>query len=148
MAYYKYLVLLHVLGATVWVGGHLVLALGFLPRALKNKDLSIIRNFEEHYERVGMPALLIQVITGFWLAYIYYPDLSDWISFQNHHATLTTIKLILLTLTLVVAIHARFFIIPKLSEENLSAMAMHIVIITILAVLFVVTGLSFRLAII
>ena len=30
----------HLLAATIWVGGHLVLALGFLPKALKNKDFS------------------------------------------------------------------------------------------------------------
>jgi putative copper export protein len=66
----KWLVLLHVLGATIWAGGHLILSIGFLPRALKERKLNIILDFEKQYERVGIPALLLQVITGFWMATI------------------------------------------------------------------------------
>ncbi|QLH31767.1 MAG: hypothetical protein HWD62_04405 [Cyclobacteriaceae bacterium] len=43
----KWLILVHVLGATVWVGGHLILSLGFLPRALQSKDINIITGFEK-----------------------------------------------------------------------------------------------------
>ena len=74
----KWLVLMHVLGATVWVGGHLILSIGFLPIALKRKDIMIIKNFEHHYERVGIPALLIQVVSGIWMAMLYVP-VQDWL---------------------------------------------------------------------
>jgi uncharacterized membrane protein len=66
----KWLVLLHVLGATIWAGGHLILSIAFLPKALKERKLNIILDFEKQYERVGIPALLLQVITGFWMATI------------------------------------------------------------------------------
>ncbi len=49
------------LGATVWTGGHLVLAIGFLPGALKSGDASLLRSVEERFERVGIPALLLQI---------------------------------------------------------------------------------------
>ena len=60
----------HLLAATIWVGGHLVLALGFLPKALKNKDFSYIDKFEKTYEPIGMPSLLVLLITGILMAYV------------------------------------------------------------------------------
>ncbi|MEV1968220.1 hypothetical protein ABZR56_17340, partial [Pseudomonas aeruginosa] len=41
----------------IWVGGHLVLALGILPGALRRRDPQAIRAFEQVYERIGIPAL-------------------------------------------------------------------------------------------
>lgn len=53
-------------------------------------------------------------------------------------------KLALLLLTVILATHARFFIIPSLDEENLIPLAYHIVGVTALAVLFVVVGVGIR----
>jgi putative copper export protein len=139
----RWLVLLHVLGASVWAGGHLILSIGFLPKALRARDVSIIQNFEKHYERVGIPALLTQVITGIWMALIYVP-FSQWGSLETTHHVYLWTKLGLLAGTIILAIHARFFIIPKLTEAKLSLLAMHIILVTMLAVGFVITGLSFR----
>ena len=139
----KWLILLHVLGASIWAGGHLILSLGFLPKALKEKDIRIIQNFEMHYERVGIPALLTQVITGVWMALIYVP-FSNWWSLETPHHVYLWIKLGLLASTIALAIHARFFIIPKLTAEKLSLLALHIILVTMIAVCFVITGMSFR----
>ncbi len=38
------LVLLHVLGASIWTGGHLILTLTVLPEALKKKQSSNLKN--------------------------------------------------------------------------------------------------------
>ncbi|MBI2492153.1 MAG: copper transporter, partial [Candidatus Rokubacteria bacterium] len=73
MSGYRLLVTLHLLGAAVWVGGHLVLSLSVLPRALRTRDPAIIRDFESAFERVGLPALLVQVLTGLWLALHWVP---------------------------------------------------------------------------
>ncbi len=62
---YQLILTLHVLAATIWTGGHLVLALGILPDVLKNRDVEGLLNFEGKYERVGIPALIVQVITRF-----------------------------------------------------------------------------------
>ncbi len=139
----KWLILLHVLGATIWVGGHLILAIGFLPQALSKKNPASILDFEKHFERIGIPALLLQVITGVWMALIYVPFTEWWSLGTSHHVYLWT-KLGLLASTIVLAIHVRFFILPKLTSEKLPALAFHIVLVTLLAVFFVVTGLSFR----
>jgi uncharacterized membrane protein len=139
----KWLVLFHVLGATVWAGGHLILSLGFLPVALKEKDVTIILNFEKRYERIGIPALLVQVVTGIWMALLFVPFHDWWQLSTGHHILLWT-KLGLLAGTIGLAMHARFLIIPKLTVETLPSLAFHIVLVTVLAVSFIVTGLSFR----
>lgn len=139
----KWLILLHVLGATVWAGGHLILSIGFLPQALKQRDVNIILNFEKHYEKIGMPALLIQVITGISMALIYVP-FSEWGSLATPHHVYLWTKLGLLLATLVLGIHARFFIIPTLTPEKFSFLAMHVILVTMLAMAMIITGLSFR----
>jgi putative copper export protein len=143
----KILILFHVLGACVWVGGHLVLALSVLPKALREEDPDVVRVFEERFERIGIPALLVQVITGLRLAWIYV-DVSDWFSFDNVMNTHISIKLSLLIVTILLALHARFFIIPKLNKKNLSFLALHIIAITLIALALLFTGLNFRLNII
>ena len=53
VAFYRILIALHLVGASVWIGGHLVLATTILPRALRNRDPSIILDFEKGFERIG-----------------------------------------------------------------------------------------------
>jgi len=57
---------------------------------------------------------------------------------------LVMFKLGLLLATALVAVDARLGIIPRLSPELLPAMARRIAIVTILSVLFVLAGVSFR----
>ncbi len=139
----KWLVLVHVLGATVWVGGHLILSIGFVPRALKLKDVSIVIMFEKSFERIGIPALLMQIITGLWMAGLYISP-GQWFSLASVHHQYLWIKIGLVVGTMTLAVHARFFIIPRLSVHNLPTMAFHIVLVTVLAVALLLTGLSFR----
>ena len=138
------LLLLHVLAATVWTGGHLVLALTVLPRVLKEKAPRELLRFESAYERIGIPALVLQVVTGLWMAYRMVPDVGQWFAFQNPLSRLIGFKLILLTITIAFAIDARLRIVPKLSEQNLTALAWHIIPVTLVSVLFVIVGVSFR----
>lgn len=141
---YQAMLIAHVLGATIWVGGHLVLCLAILPSALHTRDIRLLVAFESLYERVGLPALLIQVLTGFHLAATAAPDPAMWIGFGNVVNQTITLKLILLTLTLAVGLHARFRLVPTLTPERLPAFAVHVVLITLLAVAFAVVGVSFR----
>ena len=65
------LLFVHVVAATIWVGGHLVLSIGFLPRALARRDPEIILGFERIYERIGLPAMVVQVVTALALAFVW-----------------------------------------------------------------------------
>ncbi|HEX9728438.1 MAG TPA: CopD family protein [Gemmatimonadales bacterium] len=135
---------LHVLGASVWAGGHLVLSITILPRALRARDPAIITAFEDGFEKLGIPALLIQVVTGFLLAQRLLPNHAQWFSFDGPVATHIGIKFILLLLTIMLAVHARVRLIPKLDAHTLPALAAHIVAVTVLAVLFLLVGIGFR----
>ena len=141
---YSYILLLHVLAATIWTGGHLVLATTILPRVLKEKSPSDLFRFESGYERVGIPALIIQVITGLWLAHNLMPEIGLWFSFGNLISRLIFVKLILLLLTVLFAIDARLRIIPNLTDRNLMSLSYHIIPVTVISVLFVIVGVSFR----
>ena len=141
---YGAILLLHILAATVWTGGHLVLAIAILPRVLRERSPARLLEFESAYERVDIPALVVQVATGLWLAHRMVPELSRWLAFGDPVATLVGVKLLLLATTVVFALDARLRLIPRLSEQNLGALARHIVPVTIVSVLFVVVGVAFR----
>lgn len=141
---YRTIIILHLLGATVWVGGHLVLALSILPRALRARDPSLVLNFEGAYERVGMPALLIQVLTGLWLAHHWVPDVSAWFAPNVAQGWLVLTKLALLGATVLLALNARLRVIPRIDARTLPLLSIHIVAVTIIAVALLVVGVGVR----
>jgi len=141
---YRLLITLHLLGASIWIGGHIVLVTAVLPRALKGRDPAIVRNFEAGFERIGIPALLIQVVTGLWLAYYWLPRVSAWFTFDSSLSRLIAAKLILLAATVALALHARLRLIPQLNAARLNLLAFHIFAVTILSIAFLVVGVGIR----
>ncbi len=141
---YRLLVTLHLLGATVWVGGHLVLSLSVLPRALRARDPAIIREFETGFERLGIPALLVQIVTGLWLAYHWAPHVAGWFSPSTPQARLVLVKLVLLGATVALAVHARLRVVRQLDAATLRFLAYHVVAITLLGVALLVAGVAIR----
>lgn len=141
---YGVVLLLHVLGATIWTGGHLVLAFVILPGVLREKAPEVMLRFEAGYERIGIPALIVQVATGLWLAWRVLPDLDRWLAFDDPVSRLVGTKLTLLAVTAVLAADARLRIIPRLTPDNLYSLALHIVPVTLVSILFVAVGVSFR----
>ncbi len=141
---YYLLLTLHVLGATIWTGGHLVLATTVLPRALRARRASILTDFEQGYERVGMPALAVQIVTGLWLAHRLLGAPENWIS-DAPLARIVQFKLLCLVGTAALAIHAKTRVIPRLNDGNLPVMAWHIAGVTVFSILFILAGASARL---
>lgn len=141
---YGLLLTLHILAATVWTGGHIVLAIVILPRVLRERSAQRLSEFESVYEKIGMPALIIQIVTGLMLAYRMLPDIGLWFDMSIPLAHGIAAKLTLLLLTFMFALDARFRVIPKLSAANLNDMAMHIIPVTVFSILFVIVGVSFR----
>lgn len=120
-----------------------MLAISILPAALRRRSTSLIKDFEAHYERVGIPALMIQVVTGLYLAFSLAPA-STWLQFDNPITRAITIKLGLLAVTVGLAANARLRLIPKLSTDNLASLAWHIIVVTIVSVAFVIVGVGYR----
>lgn len=134
------LLIFHLLGACIWVGGHLVLALGILPEVLRKKSPEILLNFEKKYEKIGMPALLIMIISGVWMSYQFGVKWNDWFHFENPLETAISIKLIFLITTILFALSANIFVLPKLSPKTLPLMAFHIICVTLLGIGFLLVG--------
>lgn len=141
---YGAILLFHILGATIWTGGHLVLAVTVLPRVLRERSSATLLEFESAYERIGIPALVVQVATGLWLAHRMVPEPRRWLAFDDPVASLVGVKLLLLATTVGLALDARLRVFPHLSDRNLVTLAWHIVPVTVISVLFVVVGVAFR----
>lgn len=141
---YQAILSFHILAATVWTGGHIVLAAGILPGALIDNDIERIISFEAAYEKIGIPALFIQLVSGLWLAHQLIPDLSAWFEWANPMSRLIMLKLLLLLITVSLAVDARLRLIPRLTADNLTALAWHIIPVTLISILFVITGIEFR----
>ena len=137
------LLVLHLIAATIWVGGHLVLAIGYLPKALKRKDFSYIGNFEKTYEPIGMPSLVVLIITGILMADDYNAGFSSWFSFATPIERVVSLKLTFLLTTVCFAISAQTRVLPKLRKGQLNKlpeMAVHIICVTLIGVLMVILG--------
>lgn len=143
MSLLQFLLFLHLVGSSVWVGGHLVLVTQYLPAALKNKDVNLILQFESRFEKIGVPALLLQVVSGISMAALLLP-MPRWFEANNEVASTIRIKLVLLICTLGLGLHARLKIIPTLQVKNLHTLAFHIVLVTLISLLFVYFGLALR----
>ena len=141
---YGILLTIHLLCATIWTGGHIVLSLVILPKVLRHRSPETLLSFESSYEKIAMPALVIQIVTGLMLAHQLVPDVAMWFDVSNPLSRGILAKLTLLALTFSFALDARLRVIPKLSEDNLVDMALHIIPVTLFSILFVVVGVSFR----
>lgn len=139
---HKILLILHIFGACIWVGGHLYLLICLLPDILKRRDVKALLAFEQSYEKLGMGALIVQVVTGILMA----RQILPWALWGvgGYVAHLIWLKLLWLGLTLCVAMHAQVRIIPNLSPKTLPIMAVHIGLIALFSVCFVLTGVAFR----
>ena len=134
------ILIFHLLAATIWVGGHLFLAIRILPEALKKKDASILKNFKSKFEPVGMPSLLVLLITGILMAYHYDVTFTKWFSFSNAIEKVISIKLILLFTTVLMAACAETLIFPKLKSERMFPAAFFIITVTTIAVIMLILG--------
>jgi putative copper export protein len=138
--YHHILLIIHLLSATIWVGGHLFLSIRFLPEAIKTKDVSIIQNFKDKFEPIGMPALIISLLTGILMAYDYDVTFTKWFSFSNGIERVVSLKLILLFITAALAVNAQLFLFPKLTSKNLPKAALQIILVTLIGVTMLVLG--------
>ncbi len=83
-------------------------------------------------------------MTGLWLGFRLVPNFADWFSFETPVSNGLALKLLLLLITVLLALHARLRILPRLTERSLPVLAWHIITVTVVAVLFVLVGVGFR----
>jgi putative copper export protein len=142
--FYRLTIVLHLIGAAIWVGGHLVLTLAIFPEALRSHNASIVRQFDARFERIGIPALALQVITGLFLVARWIPNAQSLISPATPQAWSIDIKLALLLATVIIAAHARLRIVPVLDESNLRILAYHAYAVTLIGIGMLIMGVVIR----
>jgi putative copper export protein len=140
---YPFILLIHIVSATIWTGGHIILALRILPRAVGQRSAAMLLDFEKRFEPLGMSALVTQVITGLWLAPRLIPP-AMWFDAQVPASRMLMMKFICLALTIAFALDARLRVLPKLRDDNVYTMVPHVSAVTILGVLFVAAGIGIR----
>ena len=138
--HHQIILIIHLLAASIWVGGHLFLILRILPATLQQKDISILSDFRLKFGKIGMPSLLILVVTGILLAYDYNVPISDWFSFSNPIEKIISIKLLLLFTSLSLAVHAQKIVFPKLTSNRMLPAIVEIIIVTLIAVSMLILG--------
>ncbi len=138
--HHQIILIIHLLAASIWVGGHLFLILRILPATLQQKDISILSDFRLKFGKIGMPSLLILVVTGILLAYDYNVPISDWFSFSNPIEKIISIKLLLLFTSLSLAVHAQKVVLPKLTFNRMLPAIVEIIIVTLIAVSMLILG--------
>jgi putative copper export protein len=140
---HHFLLIIHLLSAAVWVGGHLLICFGYLPQALKEKNPKIILGYEKKYEPIGMTSLVLLVVTGILMAYKYGVTIDQWFYFATPIEKVVSTKLVLLLTTVAFALSAQFRVLPKLRNgdtNKLPEMAFHIISVTTIGVLMLIFG--------
>jgi len=140
---YKLMVMLHVLGACVWIGGHLVLVVMVLPRALRTRDPAGVTDFEHRFGRLGLAAIVVQLATGLWLADRWIGGWSTLFSEPTPQGHLVLSKLTLLAVTLGLAGYAFHRVLPRI-ETRLRLFAVLAGVTTALGVLLLALGVGIR----
>ncbi|WP_010250767.1 CopD family protein [Myroides injenensis] len=136
------LLIFHLLGATIWVGGHILLSTVILPQVWKEKAVDKLFNFESRYEWIGMPALLIMLVTGVRMAYIYSVKIGSWFSFETPIERVVSLKLCCLIAIVLFALSAQFYVLPRLKNniKMLPLMTFHILSVTTISIVMLILG--------
>lgn len=137
---HQIILIIHLLAATIWVGGHLLLLLRYVPKAIKSKSLEELSAFRKSFEPVGMPSLFILIITGILMAYDYNIIFEKWFLFENSIEKIVSIKLILLFISLTLAFITIRFVLPSINKISPFILYFIIFLVTIIAVTMLVLG--------
>lgn len=116
------LLFLHVMSACIWFGGYVVLFFIVLPKAKREGKPEVFIEFEQSFQRIGLPALLAQCITGPILAMHFYSNPIDWFKFQTPHQDHIASKIIFLVIILLLVMRTRMNTVPRLRAGDPKAM--------------------------
>ncbi len=137
---HQIILIIHLLAATIWVGGHLILLLRYVPKAIKTKSLEELSMFRKNFEPVGMPSLFVLIVTGIIMAYDYNVTIEKWFLFENAIEKIVSIKLILLFISLTLAFITIKFVLPSIDKLSPFILYFIIFLVTIIAVTMLILG--------
>ena len=141
---HQILLILHLLAATAWLGGHLVLVLGYLPEAIRSRDPRALLDNYQRLNRVALPALVVVIVTGLWLALNWMPDVGLWFDTSLPIAVVILAKLALLMLTLLLVAYLRLRVLTTLTPSRIPRLGLVFTLLALLATVAAAIGSSFR----
>lgn len=137
---HQIVLIIHLLAATIWVGGHLLLLLRYVPKAIKSKSIEELSAFRKNFEPVGMPSLFILIITGILMAYDYNITFEKWFLFENSIEKIISVKLILLLISLTLAFITFKFVLLSINKISPFLLYFIIFLVTTIAVFMLILG--------
>lgn len=143
---HQILLIIHLICISIWIGGHLFLALRILPVMLKEKSAEKLFTFGDSFEPLGLAALVLIVATGIWMAIQLGVTPDTWFHFASPIESVVSTKLILLGGIILFALSVRIRINPTLkdSPKKLPELAVHIVMINLISITMLVLGTVIR----
>lgn len=141
---HRALLILHGIAAAVWLGGLAVLVLGYLPEAWRTRDPRLLVDAISRFDRLGLPALIVAIITGCILAYHWLPETALWFNRELPHGAAILTKFSLLILALLIYAYQRARVLPTLGPERIPRLGLCLTLQLILAALLLVAGSAFR----
>jgi putative copper export protein len=138
------LLVLHLLAAAVWVGGYVFLVLGYAPEALRTRDPRGLVDAHARLQRVGLPALMVVIVSGLWLAWNWLPDSTLWFESSLPIANVILAKLGLLALSLLLLTYLRLRVLTTLMPSRIPRLALVLSLIALAGVAAAAIGPSFR----
>jgi len=141
---YQLMVIMHILGACVWLGGHVVLVGAVLPTAISSGQIDHLKRFVKGFGRLGLPALILQLLTGIWLANRWIPSWSGIFTEPTPQGHLVLTKLLLIALSVPLAGYTYHRAAPRLSQDRMIPFVAVTAAIAALAALMLIAGVGVR----
>ncbi len=141
---HRALLILHGIAAAVWLGGLAGLALGYLPEAWRTRDPRLLVDAIARFDRLGLPALIVAIITGCILAYHWLPETALWFNRELPHGAAILSKFSLLILALLIYAYQRARVLPTLGPERIPRLGLCLMLQLVLATLLLIAGSAFR----
>lgn len=136
--------IVHLLAATLWLGGLALLVLAWLPEMLRSRDPRLMWDALLRSRWVLLTALAVMLMSGFGLAWNWLPETRLWFTPELPLARLVLAKVALATLLLLLLAYLEMRVLARFAADRLGRLGLCLVLLVLLAVVASVLGTEFR----
>lgn len=135
---------LHLVAASLWCGGALVLALTILPTLWRREGLTVLPAMLLTLDRINLAALAVLLASGYALAWHWLPDAAGWFQSDLRQADLIQMKWLLLVAAAALAGWARIYLLPVWTPARRLALTVYLLGNVAIGLAMVWLGTRFR----
>lgn len=118
---------LHLIAASLWLGGTLLLALTTLPGLWRGAGPERLPGHLLATDRLNLGALAVLLASGYALAWHWLPDAAGWFQSDLRQADLIQLKWLLLIAAAALAGWARIYLLPTWTPSRRLALTVYLV---------------------